>query len=240
MARNIAVMVACSAMLLATQALAQATNSFDRTIVTPERIKLFLDSAASETPKLAVQLLFLGFGWYIGKRLTVLWSRSQRKNEQDLIAAGNFHLLYGEFFSLWKLWNYHHVLGNAELKGGNRWELLDRAARAEAKLEATLVRVASERSLDRKQIDLLGQFRQLYQQLRECIRDNKPLNWDHSTHPEYTRFKELAPQVAAIIAGEKEPDSRALLEITSNKYENPRRPEPEWLTSPRSPHREET
>ena len=65
-----------------------------------------LDAAAIETPKLLTTLIFLGLGWVIGKQLTVLWSRRQKQNEQDLDAARDFHALYGEFFALWKLWNY--------------------------------------------------------------------------------------------------------------------------------------
>ena len=65
-----------------------------------------LDSAAVETPKLLTYLIFLGLGWLIGKRLTILWSGRQKQNEQDLDAARDFHALYGDFFALWKLWNY--------------------------------------------------------------------------------------------------------------------------------------
>ena len=141
-----------------------------------------------------------------------------------MIAAGNFHALYGEFFSLWKLWNYFkRDVGATALQGASRWDLLDRAARSEAKLEATLVRLAAERRLTQPEINALGQFRQLYQQLRECIRDDRPLAWDHSTHADYVRFKKLATKIAAIIAGEKSASGQSFLDITSNNYELPDR-----------------
>lgn len=60
---------------------------------TQERLQKLLDSAAVESPKLATYLVFLGLGWFIGRRLTILWSRRQKENEQDLDAARDFHAL---------------------------------------------------------------------------------------------------------------------------------------------------
>jgi hypothetical protein len=195
--------------------------------MTPERLNKMLDSAAVETPKLVIYLIFLGMGWLIGKRLTVLWSRRQKQNEQDLDAARDFHAVYGDFFALWKLWNYYNRnLGADTLPGASRWELLDRSCQAEAKLESTLVRLASEKVLTNNDIDTLGRFRQRYQQLRESIRDNVPLKWDHSEHPDYVEFKTLAPQVAAIIVGTNRVRRDLLMKITSNMYEVPKRRNP--------------
>jgi hypothetical protein len=92
---------------------------------------------------------------------------------------------------------------------------------AEAKLESTPVRLASERGLTDKEIHTLGRFRQRYQQLRESTRDNQPLQWDHSEHPDYVEFKTLAPQVAAIITGRRRVRPELLIKITSNMYEVP-------------------
>jgi hypothetical protein len=175
-------------------------------------------------PKLITTLIFLGLGWVIGKLLTVLWSRRQKQNEQDLEAARDFHALYGDFFALWKLWNYYvRDLGADALPGASRWELLDRACKSEARLESTFVRLASGKTLTGKDIDTLGRFRQRYQQLRESIRDNVPLQWDHSEHPDYMEFKTLAPQVSAIIAGSGRVREELLMKITSNVYEIPNR-----------------
>jgi len=209
--------------LVAIPSLALAQSSVPGWI-TPERWNKVLDAAAVETPKLITTLIFLGLGWVIGKQLTVLWSRRQKQNEQDLDAARDFHGLYGEFFALWKLWNYYvRDLGAEALPGASRWQLLDRACASEAKLESTLVRLASEKSLTGKDIDTLGRFRQRYQQLRESIRDNVPLEWDHSEHPDYMEFKALAPQVVAIIVGSGRVRRELLTKITSNIYEVPNR-----------------
>lgn len=191
--------------------------------ISPDRLKMLLDSAAAETPKLMTYLIFLGLGWLIGKRLTVLWSREQKENEEDLVAARALHQLYGEFFALWKLWNYSLLdPGSQGAPGTSRWELLDRACSSEGKLEALFVSVAaSQRSLANDEIETLGRFRQRYQQLREVIRDNVPLKWDHAEHPEYVEFKTLAPQVAAIIVRSGRVRRELLLKITSNVYEVP-------------------
>jgi hypothetical protein len=125
---------------------------------------------------------------------------------------------------LWKLWNYYtRDLGAEALPGASRWELLDRACKSEARLESMIVRLASQRALTGRDIETLGRFRQRYQQLRESIRDNVALEWDHSEHPDYIEFKTLAPQVAAIIAGSGRAGKEQLMKITSNMYQIPDR-----------------
>jgi hypothetical protein len=221
MRRILLATIACPLAAIPSLALAQSGGP---AWITPERWNKMLDAAAIETPKLLTTLIFLGLGWMIGKQLTVLWSRRQKQNEQDLDAARDFHALYGEFFALWKLWNYYiRDLGAEALPGASRWQILDRACDSEAKLESTLVRLASEKSLDKKDVETLGRFRQRYQQLRECIRDNVPLEWDHSEHSDYVEFKMLAPQVAAIIVGSGRVRRELLTKITSNIYEVPNR-----------------
>jgi hypothetical protein len=222
MKKLVALLSTCAIAAMPSIAFAQA-GFIPSEWIAPERLDKLLDSAAAETPKLLTYLLFLGLGWVIGKRLTVLWSRKQKENEQDLEAARDFHQLYGEFFALWKLWNYSlGDPGSQAVPGTSRWELLDRACSSEGKLEALFVSVAaSQRSLANDEIETLGRFRQRYQQLREVIRDNVPLKWDHAEHPEYVEFKTLAPQVAAIIVRSGRVRQELLLKITSNVYEVP-------------------
>jgi hypothetical protein len=86
-----------------------------------------------------------------------------------------------------------------------------------------LIKLASEKPLNDEEISTLGRFRQRYQQLREAIRDNVPLAWDHAEHPEYLDFKTLAPQVAAIIVRSDRVRRDALIKITANFYEVPDR-----------------
>jgi hypothetical protein len=86
-----------------------------------------------------------------------------------------------------------------------------------------LIKLASEKPLTDEEIEKLARFRQRYQHLREAIRDNVPLAWDHSEHPRYYDFKKLAPQVAAIIVRSDRARRDALIKITSNFYEEPDR-----------------
>jgi hypothetical protein len=208
-------------LLVPSLALAQPDT---RVWLTEDRVQKILDSAAVETPRLVTYLIFLGLGWLIGKRLSVVWSREQKEREQDLEAARDFHLLYGDFFSLWKLWNYFvRDLGQEALPDASRWQILDRACKSEARLESLLIKLASEKPLTGEEIEKLGRFRQRYQNLREAIRDNVPLAWDHSEHPGYLDFKTLAPQVAAIIVRSDRAQRDALIKITRNFYEEPDR-----------------
>jgi hypothetical protein len=78
-----------------------------------------------EVPKFASGLCLLVIGWFVGQRLTVLWNLRQKYKEYDLETAREFHTLYGEFFAIWKLWDYY--LKDATMKAeGSRWSLLDR------------------------------------------------------------------------------------------------------------------
>jgi hypothetical protein len=158
MRKILSVAVVFSLTVIPTVALAQSSSL---AWLTPERLNRMLDGAAIEAPRLLISMILLGLGWVIGRGLTVLWSRRQKQNEQDLVAARDFHALYGDFFALWKLWNYFvRDLGAQALPGASRWELLDRACKSEARLESTLVRVASEKPLTDKDIATLGRFRQ--------------------------------------------------------------------------------
>jgi hypothetical protein len=164
----------------------------------------------------------------VGQRVAYVWAIRQKRREQNLLAAQEFEKLYGEFFSVWKLWNYYiRDVGATELPGASRWELLNRACTAEASVEATLIGLVSNRDLKEDTIPLLGQFRQTYQRLRESIRDNEALPWDSSNDREYIEFKTSAAKVAALIesgarSASSDADGRveAWLKVTSNKFED--------------------
>lgn len=174
----------------------------------------------AEVRRTILSSLLLAIGWYIGRRLTILWTSRQRENERSASAEREFLDLYGEFFALWKLWNYFtRDIGPDKLAGLSRAALLDRACQAEGRLESIIVRLASSRPLSTPDIEKLAQFRQLYQQIRATIRDNEALAWDSSEHPDYVRFKTLAPDVAAIIVGNHRVASSQMQKITANIYE---------------------
>jgi len=173
---------------------------------------------------LAVSIIGLGFGWFIGLKLNYKWSMRQKRRELQLSATNQFYAAYGEFFAVWKLWN--HLNRSGESLDDRQWELHKRAAAAEAVIEGTLVKLSSELVLNHQQTEALGCFRQAFQQLRQSISAGRILDWAHADHPEYRTFKELAVAVAALIAADwpdRSPTSGhaagQLLRITSNAWE---------------------
>ncbi len=192
---------------------------------------VLLDAIVKELPKLGTSLILLALAWLVGYRLTASWNVRQKRRELDLVTARDFHALYGEFFAVWKLWNYAYH--DKSLDTWSRWELLKRSCEAEAKLETMLVRLACDRALGKSEYAILGAFRQLYQQLRESIGRNIPLQWTSSSHPSYIEFKRLAPEIACLITIGQAGTSIAknggfsLIEITSNKWETTTGPDKE-------------
>lgn len=163
----------------------------------------------------------------VGAGLASLWNFQLKRREQASDAAKRFHELYGEFFAVWKLWNYC-IRGQVEPPpNDSRWRLLERACAAESGMEATLAALCARSRLGRSSIDDLGRFRQAHQQLRESIRDNRPLDWDRFDHVEYRAFKQLAPRVARLVRSGHGPRGRrteravkAWLAVTSNRFED--------------------
>lgn len=183
-------------------------------------IREFIDSS----PEVLITILTLIGGWSIGTRLTTRWNLWQKKKEADIAAVDAFHILYGEFFAIWKMWNYLKI---DKENGVTRWSIFERSCLAEAKMEALFVRIATERELGSSEIETLGKFRQAFQQLREAIRANKELPWDSSSNSEYIAFKQLASKFAHIILTHDVPPSVStrrsvaqLLEITDNRWED--------------------
>ncbi len=173
---------------------------------------------------LGVAVITLILGWFVGQRLTMRWNLRQKQRESDLNTANDFHRLYGEFFAIWKLWNYS--LETKQDEAITRSGLLVRASAAEGGIESLLVRLSASRELSPDDVRALACFRQGYQNLREAIRDNSKLGWGSSSHPEYLAFKRLATYVALLIASDASPvpetaknRAETLISITSNKWE---------------------
>jgi len=191
-------------------------------------LDLFIQESVKAIPSLIVALITLSLGWFVGSRISNHWTFIQRRKELDLETAQSFHKLYGEFFAIWKLWNYYiRDIGSEAFPEASRWEILNRACAAEGSVESLFVRLSSERNLSSSDVELLGKFRQAYQQLREAIRDNEALKWDWHTHPEYLAFKNLGAKVAFLILSENYRKStkgidvsNALQQITDNQWEH--------------------
>lgn len=164
--------------------------------------------------------------WAVGNRLSANWVTRQKRRDDAREAANQFYRLYGEFFAVWKLWNYSLKHPDDAEKSTRRWELLNRAASAEAGVEAFLVKLSAERELATGDVEVLGKFRQGFQALRQVIRDGKPLDWSSADHPEYAAFKRLASHAARLVStvdkgGVPSTDAayQAFRAITTNAWE---------------------
>jgi hypothetical protein len=152
---------------------------------------------------------------------------AQKQRELQLEAAARFYELYGEFFAVWKEWAAKAGKVMPAAAQRFRLDLYRRACVAEGHMEALLVRVVTEFSLDHDDVQTLGRFRQAYQTLREAIRADRDLGWDSSAHPGYAAFKRLAATVASLLARRTIPElpapgesAAALAEVTDNKWES--------------------
>ena len=187
------------------------------------------DQIILELIKSGFALILLLITWLAGQRIIAFWDIRKKRQEFDITTATQFHQLYGEFKEISKLWKLYlnadkHSLTFPE---HTRWELLKRATAAESKAEAITVKLVTERPLTARDCEVLGLFRQSYQQLRETIRDNQPLAFS-SYGPEYNYFNDLACGVAAIIsleapsrrqsAREAANNLRSVIEIRSNDF----------------------
>ncbi|MDD2340676.1 MAG: hypothetical protein PHG79_10600 [Methanosarcina sp.] len=171
---------------------------------------------------LVVTLITLLLGWIVGNKIAYNMSINQKRREIELDQLNQFFQLYGEFFSIWKLYNY--LFDNKLVNNDICIELLKRASDAEAGIEAILLKIASDKKLSDEDTKTLGCFRQSYQLLRESIRDKKRINWNSSNHEQYKSFKTLSCKVAHILSeNDKGPTEKETIdnfcEITNNKWE---------------------
>ena len=179
--------------------------------------KTFVTSLTS----IVTTLLTLVGGFLVGQAITAKWNMRVKERELDFDAVRRVRELYGEFLSTRRLWNYHVEHSSMRSLDDRGLALLDRCCLAEGQIEALLMKVAVERALMQSQLDDLGLFRQGYQQLRESIRDIKPLAWGSSVHPEYLALKRGCQAMIDIIsnAKRKSADSQQFEYITSNAHE---------------------
>lgn len=179
-------------------------------------------------PDLLVAGVTLLLSWLVGNWLTKEWAIRQKRKELKLQAAERFYQSYGEFFALWKLWNYS--VEEKRPEAPKNWErqrqkFREKAAQMEAGIEAMLLSVATEQVLSLREQETMGNLRQAFQCLRECIHHGKPIPWESSDDPKYQEFKLLGCHMGSILSKgsirfPKPDEARAAVEkITSNKYE---------------------
>jgi hypothetical protein len=63
----------------------------------------------------------------VGTGLGFWWNLQLKNRESDLATVKMFHDSYGEFFAVWKLWNYYiRDIGLDAFPDASRWDLLQR------------------------------------------------------------------------------------------------------------------
>jgi hypothetical protein len=159
--------------------------------------------------------------WFVGQRIVTAWQIRQKRRELQLDAVAEFYRAYGEFYEIWKVWNYRVREGVADPSG----ELFSRAAAMEGRVEAILVRIASERRLSPRDVERLGLLRQAFQELREAIRRARAIKWNYSEHPKYLELKQLAAYAASLFGDglwtrpTAEEAQAAVVAITANEHD---------------------
>ena len=156
----------------------------------------FWEFVALEGIKAVIALSALAL---VGQRVIAYWDIRKKRLELDITAANQFHQLYGEFKTVWRLWKIFNDNTDVQFPDDTRAELLKRATTAESGIEAITVKLATERALSDSEINTLGLFRQAYQLVREAIRYDQSLNWQWNS-PEYVLFNNLASDVARMIS----------------------------------------
>jgi hypothetical protein len=174
----------------------------------------------------------VGLAWLVGNRLSFNWDLRRKYRELDVESLQEFYRLYGEFFSLLKLWDSWKRRADTDPTDQTALgHILERATNAEGRLEALLLKVASERELGGAEQDVLGAFRQAYQTLRESMREDRAVNWNYSNHEPYAAFKALACSISNFLSADRplnlrpvasDSSVRAFRQLTSNAYEYPR------------------
>lgn len=148
-------------------------------------------------------IVTLGLTWIVGQRIVVYWEARKKQREIDLATSGQFQQLYGETKQLNKLYRTYAKNPNGrEYPNDISWHFVQLASDVESKVEALIVKLATERYLAPVDVEALGLFRQSIQQVRSDIRDHKERTFI-GQEPGYTIFNELACDVAHIIANGK-------------------------------------
>jgi hypothetical protein len=168
--------------------------------------------------------------WSLVPRAQYRWEKVKKHRDLDLEAVREFHRLYGEFVSAWKLWNTPFKRPTSfEMSPQLADDCLRRAAAVEGGIESLLVKVAAERQLDDRDIDVLGATRQAFQSLRDAIRQGLELKFWSSEEEHYVALKTLAAYTYVLLGNTPRLDSQPtnlkaainLGKITSDEYEEP-------------------
>lgn len=152
------------------------------------------------TPVITAVVTLLG-GWLVGMRITDHWDQVKKRRDLDLAALAEFYRVYGEFVAVWKAWaaakDHRREI---EVPEDGPWKLLERAVAVEGSLEALIVKIAAERKLNDKDVDILAGLRQAYKSLRKEIRADAPAMWLRGSNPQYDALRGCATYVNKLLS----------------------------------------
>ena len=153
--------------------------------------------------KLLITVISLPGAWLVGNAVATRWQLVRKRKELELEAAQSFYMQYGEFFAIWKIWD--QLIEDAKGDVGavsdvTRSQLLERASAMEGGIEATLLKVASEIALCKRDRCHLGQLRQAFGVVRYCIRHRMEIPYYASDVDLYLRLKRLSTTFGVLLA----------------------------------------
>ncbi|HEY0605386.1 MAG TPA: hypothetical protein VGD58_20865 [Herpetosiphonaceae bacterium] len=157
-----------------------------------------------ELLKTGLSLGLLIVTWLLGQRIIAFWDIRKKQQEIDTAAAAQFQQLYGDLKEVARLWREVSKIQDHPFSTPPdiRWQLLVRATSAEGRFEAVVMKLATERLLEEKEIKSIGLFRQASQDLREAIREGRSLPAIRFGGG-YTLFNNLAAEITCLLANNR-------------------------------------
>ena len=148
----------------------------------------------------------LAMTWIVGYEIINYWNLARKRSESDIELEKEFQLLIGEFKTIWRKWKFHmdkhEAKQNGLIRTNNDFEererLFYKATEADGRIEAVLLHICSNRRLSDFECFKLGVFRQIFQRLREGLRDRKSLK-DGYYSPIYRSFHEVYSLILIIL-----------------------------------------
>lgn len=133
----------------------------------------------------------------VGGTVTYFWTSRQKSREFELSSLNNLYRAFGEFLAVRRIWNQYK--DGSYTTQEKQDTLFTRSAEIEATIEALVIQIASERTLNTAQTDDLGGLRQAFQSLREHIREDRKLSWGSSDHEQSVAFKDKSARVCQML-----------------------------------------
>ncbi|ALF54799.1 hypothetical protein ACX27_21360 [Nostoc piscinale CENA21] len=155
-------------------------------------------------------LIGLLLAWQFGTRISVAWNLRQKRRESVLEAVHTFQLIYGKWFAIAKTWNLH--LSRKPDESNNEayqaWlqheqELLGELLKLEGDLEALLLKLSCQYTLNNSITETIERFREGFQVLRRTMWERQGISWFAYPEGDYSSFKILAARIVNFLTCEE-------------------------------------